>query len=96
MGLAIDASPGSAKKFFGILDRLPTAIHVHRATVLTADELGQAFGRARVAQAIVRPGGLAAKLVIETGRLAGIRGSGHGCELEGAGLNARSLDGGDD
>jgi predicted RNA-binding protein YlxR (DUF448 family) len=44
-------------------------------SVLTADELGQAFGRERIIHAVLSPGRLADRLRIDAGRLSGLRAS---------------------
>ncbi|MFO1129089.1 MAG: RNA-binding protein [Rhodospirillales bacterium] len=49
--------------------------HVPIIDVFTADELGQTTGRPRSVHGVVAPGRLAASLVREAGRLAGVRGS---------------------
>jgi predicted RNA-binding protein YlxR (DUF448 family) len=71
--VASDMAPGSARKFFGILDRLPAAIPVHRMDLLTADELGRPFGRESLTQILVRPGGFADGLVEASIWLSGFR-----------------------
>ena len=71
--VASDAAPASLAKFFSILDRLPAAIPMHRADPLTAEMLGRPFNRERVAQMVIRPGGLAAKLILEAQRLTDLR-----------------------
>lgn len=82
---ASDIAHGSAAKFFGFLDRLSPAIPVHRVDRLTAEELGRPFDRERLAQLVIRPGGLAAGLIDETNRLAGLR--------DGGSATTQSLDG---
>ncbi len=64
---AADGAPGSRAKMRALAPTLP------EVAVLRAEELGRAAGRDRVVHALVAPGGLADRLTIECGRLAGFR-----------------------
>ncbi len=69
-GMLIEASDGSAGgrgKLRGLAAGLPTI------ELLTAAELGLAFGRDHAVHVAVRPGGFARRLAIEFSRLAGFR-----------------------
>ena len=70
---AADISDHAEEKFSAMLRHLPAKLAVYTACVLTGDELARVFNRARVAHVIVRPGGLAGRLFVDTGRLSGLR-----------------------
>lgn len=76
---AADAGSDGQEKMARLASCEGTTIGVTGATVvrvLTADELGAAFGRARVAHALVTAGGLAEALRCDAARLEDMRGSG--------------------
>lgn len=64
---ALDGAEGGRRKLAALARGLPSA------RVLTAAELGAAFGRERVVHAAVGGGPLAARLLAELSRLAGMR-----------------------
>ncbi|GAB6052291.1 hypothetical protein JCM17960_11110 [Magnetospira thiophila] len=64
---AVDGAAGSQGKVRALAPDLPVL------DVLTADELGRALGREQAVHVLIGPGGLAAQLKTECGRLAGFR-----------------------
>ena len=70
---ALDGAEGSRRKLDAPRRRQPTA------TVLTAAELGAAFGRERIVHAAVGGGPLCRRLLLDLSRLAGLRA---GAELD--------------
>ena len=67
----LQASDGSPRERAAL--RPPEGKDTH-FVVLTADELGLAFGRERVIHAALSPGGLAEQVRIDLARLKGVRG----------------------
>jgi uncharacterized protein len=64
---ALDGAEGGRRKLVALGGGLPSA------SVLTAAELGAAFGRDRIVHAGVGPGPLCERLRVDLGRLAGLR-----------------------
>jgi uncharacterized protein len=76
---AVDAAEGGRRKMHGLGRGRPIA------SVLTAAEIGAAFGRDHVAHAAVAGGALGARLLADAGKLAGFRA---GARVEGAAPDA--------
>ena len=64
---ASDGAEDGRGKLRGLAEERPII------ALLSATELGEAFGRDRAVHAAIAPGGFAEKIVAETGRLAGFR-----------------------